>query len=214
MMGAVLTTICLIAFNAKAAFASSERIMVYGDSLSAAYGIDQRDGWVSLLQAKMHAEGVTVINSSISGETTAGGSNRLMTDLAKIKPTIVVLALGANDGLRGLPTAETRKNLQSMIVKIQAARAKVVLIAIQIPPNYGIEYSRQFRELYFDLARSNRLPPPPFLLEGIAERLELFQADRLHPKAEAQSAILDNVLPAIRKALNKPVSAANSTPKS
>jgi len=188
--------------------------MVYGDSLSAAYGIDPKDGWVSLLQARLQPEGVTVVNSSISGETTRGGLNRIKTDLARIRPNVVVLALGANDGLRGLPIAETRKNLQSMISNIQAANARVVLIGIQIPPNYGIEYSRQFRDLYFDLARSNHVLPPPFLLEGIADKLELFQADRLHPKAEAQPAILDNVLPVIRKALNKPAPAPRTPAQS
>ena len=194
---------CAIAFP-EAVAATAQRVMIYGDSLSAAFGIDPKDGWVSLLQSRLRSEGVTVINSSISGETTRGGLNRIKTDLARIKPNLVVLALGANDGLRGLPIAETRKNLQSMINDIQAASAKVVLIGIQIPPNYGIEYSQQFRDLYFDLAKNNHVSPPPFLLEGIADKLELFQADRLHPKAEAQPAILENVLPVIRKALNKP----------
>lgn len=178
--------------------------MVYGDSLSAAYGIDPKDGWVSLLETKLQTEGVAVVNSSISGETSRGGLSRIKTDLARIKPTVVVLALGANDGLRGLPIVETKKNLQSMIAAVQAAKARLVLVGIQIPPNYGIEYSQQFRDLYFDLAKNNKVATPPFLLEGIADKLELFQADRLHPKAEAQARILENVLPAIRKALNKP----------
>ena len=205
---------CTIAFPVAYAAASSQRVMIYGDSLSAAYGIDPKDGWVSLLQDRLQPEGVTVVNSSVSSETTRGGLNRIKTDLTRIKPDVVVIALGANDGLRGLPIAETRKNLQSMISSIQAAHARVVLIGIQIPPNYGIEYSRQFRDLYFDLARSNHISQPPFLLEGIADKLEFFQADRLHPKAEAQTAILENVLPVIRKALVKPASASKAAAKS
>ncbi len=200
----ILTLAATMAFPALAAAASGERIMVYGDSLSAAYGIDPKDGWVSLLQTKLQAEGISVINSSVSGETSRGGLSRINTDLGRIKPTVVVIALGANDGLRGLPVLETKRNLQSMIAAVQAAKAQVVLIGIQIPPNYGIEYSQQFRDLYFDLAKSNKAPTPPFLLEGIADRLELFQADRLHPKAEAQPRIMENVLPAIRKVLGKP----------
>jgi acyl-CoA thioesterase-1 len=214
ILGAVLTVSSAIAFPVADAATSSQRLMVYGDSLSAAYGIDPKDGWVSLLQARLQPEGVTVVNASISGETTSGGLNRIKTDLARIRPNVVVLALGANDGLRGLPIIETRKNLQSMISSIQAANARVVLIGIQIPPNYGIDYSRQFRDLYFELARSNHVSPPPFLLEGIADKLELFQADRLHPKAEAQPAILDNVLPVIRKALNKPAPASRTPAQS
>jgi acyl-CoA thioesterase I len=190
--------------------ATAQTVMIFGDSLSAAYGLDPNDGWVSLLQVRLKPEGVIVVNSSISGETTRGGLSRISTDLAKIKPNVVVLALGANDGLRGLPIAETKKNLQSMIDSIQKAKARIVIIGIQIPPNYGIDYSKQFRDLYFELAKSNRVLPPPFLLEGVADKLELFQADRLHPKAEAQSAILENVLPTIRKVLNKTASATKA----
>lgn len=213
MLSVLLTTAGALLFPTASTAATVQRIMVYGDSLSAAYGFDPKDGWVSLLQIRLQSEGVTVINSSISGETTRGGLNRIKTDLARIKPDVVVLALGANDGLRGLPVVETRKNLQAMINQIHAAKAKVALVAIQIPPNYGIEYTQQFRDLYFELATSNHIPPPPFLLEGIAEKLELFQADRLHPKAEAQPAILDNVMPAIRNALRRPASAPKTAAK-
>lgn len=202
----VLTLPILLAFPllsnaATPGNARGERIMVYGDSLSAGYGIDPKNGWVSLLQAKLQPEGIDVVNSSISGETTSGGVHRIKTDLTSIKPTLVVLALGANDGLRGLPLAEAKKNLQGMITAIQAAKAKVVLVALQIPPNYGIDYAQQFRDLYIDLAKQNKLPPPPFLLEGMADKFELFQADHLHPKAEAQPTLLDNVLPTIRKVM-------------
>ncbi|MEP7157096.1 MAG: arylesterase [Betaproteobacteria bacterium] len=216
----VVTLLGLLSFPVPAAAAGAggnnaggERIMVYGDSLSAGYGMDPKNGWVTLLQAKLKPEGVTVINSSISGETSVGGVSRIKTDLASVKPTVVVLALGANDGLRGLPVTETRKNLQTIITAIQAAQARVALVAIQIPPNYGIDYAQQFRDLYPDLAKQNKLPPPPFLLEGMAENLDMFQADRMHPKVEAQPAILANVLPTIRKVLGKVAPAKSVTGK-
>ena len=201
LISAILTLTASFAFPQILSANPVPHIMVYGDSLSAAYGIDPKDGWVSLLREKMRHEGVIVTNSSISGETTRGGVNRIKADLDRFKPNVVVIVLGANDGLRGLPVEETKKNLQSIINAARAAHAKVVLIGIQIPPNYGIEFTRQFRELYFDLAKSNRLPPPPFLLEGIAENLKWFQQDRLHPTAAAQPAILVNVFPVIQKVL-------------
>ena len=190
--------------DASAANASVERrMMIYGDSLSAGYGIDPKQGWATLLQSELKKDGVTVVNSSISGETTRGGLNRIKADLLRIKPDIMVLALGANDGLRGLPVAQTRNNLQAIIDEARRAKARVVLIGIQIPPNYGIDFARQFRDLYVDLANSNRLPPPPFLLEGFAEKLEMFQPDRLHPTAGAQPAMLKNVLPVILKVVKE-----------
>lgn len=187
--------------------------MVYGDSLSAAYGFDPKDGWVAMLAAKLGKDGVTVINSSISGETTSGGLSRIKADLARIRPTIVVLELGANDGLRGLPVADMQRNLQGIITAIQAARARVVLVGVQIPPNYGIEYTQQFREVYAGLAKKNNLLLVPFLLEGFADRLEWFQADRMHPVAEAQPRILENVLPAVRQALKQVQSQTQAPPQ-
>ena len=180
---------------------SHERIMVYGDSLSAAYGISPTEGWVALLEEKMKLRGVTVVNASISGETSGGGLSRIRTDLVRQKPTIVLLALGANDGLRGLPLAEMRKNLEGIIKAVRAAKARVVIIGIQIPPNFGIDYATGFRDMYPALAKQYRLPLVPFLLEGVADKLELFQADRLHPIAAAQPAILKNVLPAVAQTL-------------
>jgi acyl-CoA thioesterase I len=203
----LLTALALFAFLCAARTVSAApRIMVYGDSLSAAYGIDPKDGWVSLMEARLKPDGVEVINSSVSGETSSGGLNRIKTDLAMIKPSIVILALGANDGLRGLPVGDLRKNLQGIISAIAASKAKVVLIGIQIPPNYGIEYAQQLRDLYPELAKKNNALLVPFLLDGIADKLELFQADRLHPKAGAQPRILENVLPVVRKALPQPLS--------
>ena len=189
-----------VASKSKAA-PSHERIMVFGDSLSAAYGISPTEGWVALLEKKMKARGVTVVNASISGETSGGGLSRIRTDLARQKPTIVLLALGANDGLRGLPVAETRKNLEGIIKAARATKARVVIIGIQIPPNFGIDYAANFRDMYPSLAKQYRLALVPFLLEGVADKLELFQADRLHPVAAAQPAILQNILPVVEKTL-------------
>lgn len=190
--------------NAKESASARERVMVFGDSLSASYGINPKNGWVTLLGAKLQSQGVAVVNASISGETTLGGLNRIKGDLARLRPTIVVLALGANDGLRGLPNADTRKNLEAIIVASRSASARVVLVGVQIPPNYGLEYTQQFREMYADLAGKYKLPLVPFLLEGFADNLELFQADRLHPTAAAQSRIVDNVTPALSQAIAKP----------
>ena len=202
---ASLTMLLTIAFPiaAKESASTRERVMIYGDSLSAAYGINAKDGWVALLEAKLRPQGITVVNASISGETSRGGLNRITADLARLSPTIVVLALGANDGLRGLPNIETRKNLEAIIKEARAARARVVLVGIQIPPNYGLDYTQQFRDMYADIAVKYKLPFVPFLLEGVADKLEFFQADRLHPTAAAQLKILDNVSPAIWQAIAK-----------
>lgn len=190
--------------TAKESTNARERVMVFGDSLSAAYGINPKDGWVTLLGAKLQSQGVAVVNASISGETTLGGLNRIKGDLGRLRPTIVVLALGANDGLRGLPNADTRKNLEAIIIASRSASARVVLVGVQIPPNYGIEYTQQFREMYADLAAKYKLPLVPFLLEGFADKLELFQPDRLHPTAAAQPRIVENVTPALLQAIAKP----------
>ena len=205
-MTASMTLLLFEAFpvTAKESADARERVMVFGDSLSAAYGINPKDGWVTLLAAKLQSQGVAVVNASISGETTIGGLNRIKGDLARLRPTIVVLALGANDGLRGLPNANTRKNLDAIIVASRSASARVVLVGVQIPPNYGLEYAQQFREMYADLAGKYKLALVPFLLEGFADNLELFQADRLHPTAAAQPRIVANVTPALLQAIAKP----------
>ena len=185
-----------------------ERVMIFGDSLSAAYGINPKDGWVALMDAKMRPQGISVVNASVSGETSRGGLSRIKADLARLSPTIVVLALGANDGLRGLSNADTRQNLDAIINAARAAGARVVLVGLRIPPNYGLEYAQQFRDMYADLAAKYKLPFVPFLLEGFADKLELFQADRLHPTAAAQPKIVDNVTPAVWQAIAKTNAAA------
>ncbi len=191
---------------------TKERIMVFGDSLSAAYGINVADGWVALMAARLQPRGVEVVNASISGETSSGGLARIKADLASIKPSIVLLALGANDGLRGLPVAAMQKNLNAIVTACRAAGARVVVIGIQIPPNYGTDYTKNFNAVFPALATQNSAPLVAFLLDGVADKLELFQADRLHPVAAAQPRVLQNVMPAVELALKKsPTKAIKTT---
>ncbi len=170
-------------------------ILVMGDSLSAAYGIEQREGWVHLLQQRLQAQGYPhrVANASISGETSSGGLTRIGPELEKHRPAIVIIALGANDGLRGLSLKAMRHNLGSMIERARAQDARVLLIGMQLPPNYGPAYNRRFRQIFSELAREHDTALLPFLLEGVAERRELFLEDGLHPNAKAQPLILERV---------------------
>lgn len=170
----------------------TKTLLMWGDSLSAAYGISVEKGWVNLLQAKL-GDKFKIINGSISGETTSGGLTRLPEALNTHKPDYVVIELGANDGLRGLPTTEMQANLEQMIKLSQAAKAKVILIGIYMPANYGTVYTKRFAQVYLDLAKQYELPLMPFLLEGVALNPDLIQADGLHPNEKAQSIILDNV---------------------
>lgn len=190
--------------------AMAERtLMVFGDSLAAAYGLSPRQGWVSLLAERIENARLPwkVANASISGETTAGGLRRLSEDLKRHKPSIVVIELGANDALRGQPVAAIRANLEKMIRMARDARAEPVLVGIMIPPNYGIEYAREFQELFPSLARQHKVAIVPFLLEGIAERRELFLPDQLHPNAQAQPIIFATVWPVLEPLLTKPAPA-------
>jgi acyl-CoA thioesterase-1 len=175
--------------------AAARTALVFGDSLSAAYGLHPEQGWVNLLAQRARAAGLDwrIVNASISGETTAGGLRRLPEDLKRHKPDIVVIALGANDALRGQPVAGIRDNLDRMIRLSRDAHAQPVLVGIMIPPNYGIDYAAQFRDAFPELAAKRKVALVPFLLDGIADKPELFQADQLHPTAAAQSRIVDNV---------------------
>ncbi len=191
----------MLAFSAPAFAART--VLVFGDSLSAAYGLAANQGWVHLLGERAKKLDWQVANASVSGETTAGGLSRLPEDLKRHKPAIVVIALGANDALRGLPVANMRANLEKMIRLARAAGAEPVLAGMMIPPNYGIDYAAQFRDLYGKVAAANKAPLVPFLLEGLADKPELFQADQLHPTANAQARILDNVWPAVEPLMRK-----------
>jgi acyl-CoA thioesterase-1 len=174
-------------------------ILVYGDSLSAAYGLAQDAGWPTLLQSRLKQKGMdyTVTNASISGETTSGGAARIAEALRTHRPAVVIVALGANDGLRGLPLAQMRANLAKIVRASQIAKCRVLLVGMRLPPNYGESYTRQFAQVYTELAREYKTALDPFLLEGVADQRELFQADNLHPTAEAQTLILDNVWKAL-----------------
>ena len=177
--------------------ASAPSILVVGDSLSAGYGIEMRNGWVTLLQQRLINQGYphAVINASISGDTTAGGRARLPAALNRHRPQIVILELGGNDGLRGLSLRETRANLEAMIKAAQSAGAQVLLVGIHLPPNYGPEFTRKFHAIYRDLARAHNTALVPFLLEGVALTPGLMQPDGIHPRADAQPRLLDNVWP-------------------
>lgn len=179
-------------------------IVIFGDSLSAAYGIPQHEGWVALLQQRITQQKINyqVINTSISGETTSGGLSRFANMLKLQKPNIVLIELGGNDGLRGLSAVETHNNLEAMIQQAKQYKAKVLLIGMKIPPNYGLKYSRQFSENYQTLAKKHGVTLVPFLLEGVAGNPDLIQADGLHPTAAAQTKILENVWPVLIKMFN------------
>jgi len=176
---------------------------VLGDSLSAAYGIRLDQGWVALLQGRLQTEGYghRVVNASSSGETTGGALARLPRALERHRPAIVVIELGGNDGLRGLPLAEVRANFESLIRLSREAGASVLLVGMRIPPNYGPTYAQGFHELYGELARQHQLPLVPFFLDGIALDDSLMLEDGLHPNAAAQPKLLDQVWPQLKPLL-------------
>jgi len=181
-------------------------ILVVGDSLSAEYGLKRGTGWVALLEQRLAKEKIAaqVVNASISGDTTSGGRSRLPALLKQHRPTHVVIELGGNDALRGLPLAMTEENLSQMTLAAKTADAKVLLVGMQVPPNYGGDYARRFEGLFEKVAKQHKAAVVPFFLKGVADGpdpLKLFQADRIHPKAEAHPLILDNVWPELRKLL-------------
>jgi acyl-CoA thioesterase-1 len=179
----------------RAASARPGTVLVLGDSLSAAYGMRLEQGWVALLQSRLHAKGYgqQVVNASVTGETTGGGLARLPRALATHVPAIVIVELGGNDGLRGLPVADIRRNLDAIVQRSRQSGAQVLLVGMRIPPNYGPTYTGGFEQVYPDLARMRRVPLVPFLLEGIALDDRLMQADGIHPNATAQPRLLDAV---------------------
>ncbi len=178
--------------------------------MSAAYGLRQEEGWVELLRTRIAREKLhySVVNASISGETTAGGLSRISDLLIRYRPAVIVIALGGNDGLRGTPLATMRKQLSAMVRLCLAGNARVVLAGVEIPPNYGIDYARDFSASFAIVARENRIPLVPSLLAGFGARPDLFQADGVHPLAAAEPRILDNVWPVLRNALEAKRTAA------
>jgi acyl-CoA thioesterase-1 len=185
------------------AHAVEKRILVFGDSLSAGFGIAVSQSWPALLGQRLQANGstATVTNASISGETTAGGRARLDAALAQFKPAVVILALGANDGLRGLPVAAMKENLAAMVALAKKRQARVLLVGMRLPPNYGPQYTQEFDAAFRDLARREKIALLPFLLEPIALDRKAFQPDGLHPTAAAQPKILDHVWTALKPLL-------------
>ncbi len=181
-------------------------MLVVGDSLSAEYGLAAGQGWVALLQARLarHKPAYRVVNASISGDTTAGGRARLPTALKQHQPAVVILELGGNDALRGLPLASTRDNLLAMARQAQAAGAKVLVVGMQVPPNYGSRYASDFAKLFGEVAQEAKTALVPFLLKGVADRpdaADWFQPDRIHPLAKAHPLMLEQVWPALRPLL-------------
>lgn len=187
------------------AHAASRTVLVFGDSLSAGYGLRLEEAWPALLDQKLHAEKLpySVVNASISGETTAGGRSRLDAALAKHMPAIVIIALGANDGLRGLPLPAMRANLEAMTAASRKVNARVLLVGMRMPPNYGPDYTEKFLQSFYDVAAGERVSLVPFMMEGFAEKRELFQSDGIHPTALAQPLILGNIWPALKPMLRK-----------
>lgn len=178
-------------------------VVVLGDSLSAEYGLPRDTGWVALMRQRLATERIdySVANASISGDTTSGGRARLPAVLARLKPTVVIVELGGNDALRGVPLATTERNLRDIVTQARAAQAKVLLVGMYVPPNYGPDYTQKFQGVYRTLSQELRVPLVPFLLAGIENRPELFQADQIHPTRQAQGQLLDNVWPALKPLL-------------
>lgn len=180
-------------------------ILVWGDSLSAGYGLKSGEAWPTLLQTRLTDEGFrhTVVNASVSGETSAGGRSRLPAALEQHKPSIVILELGANDGLRGLRPQLMAENLTAMIDAARAAGSQVLLVGMQMPPNYGAAYTRRFAQTFTDVAQAREVPLVPFLLDGFADQPELFLSDGIHPTAEAQPRVLDTVWQGLQPLLGR-----------
>jgi acyl-CoA thioesterase I len=202
---ATMGSIGLLSRNAWAQ-AKPRSLLVVGDSLSAEYGLRRGTGWVALLEKRLFEQKMPakVINASISGDTTSGGRSRLPALLAQHKPSHVIIELGGNDALRGLPLKMTQENLSNMTEASQKAGAKVLLLGMQVPPNYGADYSAQFAQTFETVATARKVPLVPFFLKGVADgpdALKLFQADRIHPKEEAHPIMLDNVWLALKKML-------------
>ena len=200
---AFLWLLLVLAAGTPARAAPAPVLLVFGDSLSAGYGLHAGQGWVDLLGRRLVAEGYEfrVVNASVSGETTAGGLARLPRALDLHRPAIVVLELGANDGLRGLPPSVSRENLARMVRLVKAHGSRVLLVGIHLPPNYGPRYTAEFDAMYRSIAARNRVPLVPFLLDGVAMDRTLMQADNLHPNERGQPALLENVWPRLRPLL-------------
>ncbi len=204
MIAAMLrTTLFLILSLAATPALAKPAILVFGDSLSAGYGIALGESWPALLERRLAERRLdyTVVNASISGETPAGGRSRLPAELSRTKPAVVIIELGANDGLRGLPLSAMRENLATMVRAAKAAGARVLLVGMRLPPNYGPDYANRFAAVFAEVAREEKTAFLPFLLEPLGAGREHYQADGLHPTAAAQPLLLDHVWPALKPLL-------------
>lgn len=198
-----LCLLLLLGMLGQNAYCAPKTMLVLGDSLSAEYGLARGSGWVALLEKRLQEKkiAVNVVNASISGETTSGGKTRLPALLALHKPNVVIIELGGNDGMRGLSLPAFAANMQSMISEAQKSGAKVLLLGMHIPPNYGREYTTRFHATYTELASKNKIALTPFFLQGVAEKPAMFQADNIHPLATAHPIMLDNAWPQIQAIL-------------
>lgn len=203
--------LCLVAVAANSA--GGPTVLVFGDSLSAGYGLDVDQSWTTLLQARLQSQGYEhrVINASISGETTEGGRTRIAPTMNNFSPDLVILELGGNDGLRGFPPELMKANLRAIIETARGSGASVVLLGIRIPPNYGSRYTQAFERVYGELADEFNVPWIEFFMEGVALNDELMQDDGIHPNAEAQPVLLDNAWPIIREALAERTAAGTAS---
>ncbi|KXX64161.1 arylesterase [Marichromatium gracile] len=201
-----LLLIAALSLCAPLTLAATPTLLVLGDSLSAGYGIDRERGWVRLLEQRLEQEALAyrTVNASVSGETTAGGLTRLPALLERHRPAVVIIELGANDGLRGLSLERLRANLDALITQTQASGSRVLLLGVRLPPNYGAVYTDRFQAVFREVAAAHAVPLVAEMLRGIAEDRALMQADGLHPTAAAQARILDNVWPALHPLLVPP----------
>ncbi|MDH6147796.1 acyl-CoA thioesterase-1 [Paraburkholderia sp. WSM4179] len=202
-MAAALVSLPLRAHAANTPEPAKPVIVVLGDSISAEYGLPRDTGWVALMRQRLAEERIdySVANASISGDTTSGGRARLPALMERLKPSIVIVELGANDALRGVPLSTTEDNLRTIIEQAQQGHAKVVLVGMYVPPNYGPDYTQKFHGLYGQLSKEFHVPLVPFLLAGIADKPDMFQADQLHPTQQAQPLLLNNVWPTVKPLL-------------
>jgi len=205
VLPAIAGLVLALAHNANAENNTPASILVLGDSLSAAYGLDTDEGWVALLRQRLSSEGYdySVVNASVSGDTTRTGLGRIDSAIQAHQPAIVIVALGGNDGLRGLAFSEIESSLAAIIERCIDNKAKVLLAGVRLPPNYGAAYNRQFAELYQRLSSRYHIPLVPRLLDQVAEHRELLQHDGIHPKAEAQAQIMRNVWSGLKPMLDK-----------
>jgi len=187
------------------AAAQAATLLVFGDSLSSAYGIGPREGWVTLMEERLKQKkfDYNVVNASISGETTSGGATRIDEALARTKPGLVIVALGGNDGLRGLAASQIQANLTRIVETARRRGARVLLLGIRMPPNYGPQYVREFEAVYTEVARRQKVPLVPFMLQGVAGERDLMQPDNIHPAAAAQPVILETVWKGLQPLLEK-----------